>query len=78
MQYTSDVYEVRTEIPNNMFPEKVFRNYESSTLPMKNAKHPLHLHAESLGLSNDPLVTDTPTLRLQADPEKWTKRSDVN
>lgn len=66
------------KIPNRMFSEKGYKNYESSTIPLKHAKHPLILQAESLGLSNDPLVTDTPTLRLQVDPEKWAKRADVN
>ncbi|KAJ5599272.1 NAD(P)-binding protein [Penicillium hetheringtonii] len=66
------------KIPNGMFSEKGYKNYESSTIPLEHAKHPLILQAESLGLSNDPLVTDPPTLRLQIDPEKWAKRADVN
>jgi hypothetical protein len=31
-----------------------------------------------MGLAKDPIATDAPTLRLQIDPEKWAKRSDVN
>lgn len=66
------------KIPNPMFSKDGFKDYESSTIPLKNSTHPLAVHAEKLGLTNDPSVTDTPTLQLQVDPEKWAKRPDVN
>ncbi|CAI7633031.1 unnamed protein product [Penicillium manginii] len=66
------------KIPDQMFSNSGFKDYESSTIQLKNTQHPLILHAKNMGLAKDPIATDAPTLRLQIDPEKWAKRSDVN
>lgn len=69
-------------IPDPMFPGggagEGFNGYEGFTSQLRNAKHPLAVHAVRMGFSNDSIVDGPPTLRLQVDPEKWAKRPDVN
>lgn len=65
-------------IPENMFDSATAEAHAAeSTNTEMGTKNPISVQARALGIADDPVVTQSPALRLPIDPQKWAQREDV-